>query len=216
VRVTLHRVSYSQFGEDMVIEALLTTHRRIDAGTYVDVGAFDPWRYSNTALLHTAHGWRGVNIDPSSDAIAAFVQERPDDRNIVSLVGRPDREVEYVRFNHPAVNTADPGMIARQLDERTPFEELSREVLTPVPLRELLDAHLDGRTVDFLNVDAEGMDLEVLETNDWNRYRPFLLAVEVHGLQMDDPAASTIHRFLQSVGYRWVSHVFVTSLFMPV
>jgi len=208
------RISYSQFGEDLAIEALLQTHRRIAGGTYVDVGAFDPWKYSNTALLHTQHGWSGLNIDANAAAIDEFKVVRPNDVNVVGLVGRADRAVEYVKFDHPGVNSADPAMIARQSSEQSPFREIGREVMRPTPLSELLDAHLGGRQIDLLTVDAEGMDLEVLETNDWARYLPFLIAVEVHSLSMTRWESSAVHRYLSSLGYLWVSHVFVTSFFI--
>jgi len=208
------RISYSQFGEDLALEAILRTHRRLEAGTYVDVGAFDPWRYSNTALLHTVHGWAGINIDANADSIARFDEERPDDVNLVGLVGDPTVEREYVMFNHPAVNSADPGMIARQTAETTPFVEIDRQSMRAVRLSELLDANLGDRSVDLLNVDAEGMDLEVLESNDWARHRPFLIAVETHSIILDKPEESPTHRLLKSLGYIWVSHVFATSLFI--
>jgi len=209
-----HRICHSQFGEDLAIEAIIQMHRGLAPGTYVDVGAFDPWQYSNTALLHTQHGWSGINIDPNADAIGRFDLARPNDINIASLVGDPSVEREYVRFNHPAVNSADPGMVALQTTEGRPFHAIDKQVMRAVPLSDILASHLGDRSVDLLNIDAEGMDLEVLESSDWARYRPLLIAVEVHSLVLDRPEESPTHRLLKSHGYIWVSHVFATSLFI--
>ena len=67
-----------------------------------------------------------------------------------------------------------------------------------------------------MSVDAEGMDLEVLKSNNWDRYRPFLIAVETHGMDLDKQKDNDIYMYLSQLGYKFVSHVFVTSLFIDM
>jgi hypothetical protein len=211
---TIPRQSYSQFGEDLTIEAIFRTHKRLDAGFYVDVGAFHPVHYSNTALLHHVHGWSGLNIDANADAISSFDFHRPTDVNVCSLVGRPDEVRQFVYFDHPGVNTADETMLARQLSPGSPFTEMRREDLTARDLPSLLDQHFGDKPIGLLNVDVEGMDVEVLRFHDWTRWRPFLISVEAHGLDLDNPSSSELIRLLRDQDYKLVSHIFVTSLFL--
>ena len=211
---SFERIAFGQFGEDLVIEAILQTHNRIRNGIYVDVGAFHPLRYSNTALLHHQYGWKGMNIDANKNAIEEFNSARPSDINLVALIGKEYCQHEYVYFDHPAVNSANQAMINRQTSETSPFTEISRETIESQPLVGLLDLHFGSNSqIDFLSVDAEGMDLEVLISNDWIKYRPFLIAVETHGLNLDKPSDHEIYRYLSNLGYEMISTVFVTSIF---
>lgn len=211
------RTAFGQFGEDLVIEAILQTHGRIQQGNYVDVGAFHPLNYSNTALLYEKYGWSGMNIDANKGAIDEFQLVRPSDINLIALVGENQSEREYVYFNHPGVNSADQKMIDRQTRDSSPFKEISRETRFSQPLSELLDHHFESnRKVDFLSVDAEGMDLEVLNSNNWAKYRPFLIAVETHGMDLDRPDENDIYIYLSGLGYKMVSQVFVTSMFIDM
>jgi hypothetical protein len=106
-------------------------------------------------------------------------------------------------------------MVERQTQASSPFSEISREMMESEPLANLLELHFgfDSR-LDLLSVDAEGMDLEVLISNDWNKYRPFLIAVETHGLNLDKPRDNDVYNFLIDLGYKMVATVFVTSMFI--
>lgn len=211
------RTAFGQFGEDLVIEGILQTHGRIQRGSYVDVGAFHPLKYSNTAMLHEKYGWSGLNIDANKAAIDEFQLVRPLNINLVALIGEDQSEREYVYFDHPGANSADKKMIERQTRNSSPFQETFRETRFSQPLSELLDRHFESnRNVDFLSVDAEGMDLEVLKSNNWDKYRPFLIAVETHGMDLDIPKDNDIYIYLSELGYKLISHVFVTSLFIDV
>jgi hypothetical protein len=210
-------VAYGQFGEDLVIEGILQTHKRINKGTYVDVGAFHPYLYSNTAMLRAKHGWSGINIDANQSAIDEFLLARPTDINLVTLVGNCNEPVEYVYFDHPGVNSADQKMIAIQTRNSSPFKETHREIRRAQPLSELLDNYLSAeKSIDFLSVDAEGMDLQVLNSNNWEKYRPFLIAVETHGMDLNRLEDNDVFNYLHQLGYKIVSHVFVTSMFIDI
>jgi FkbM family methyltransferase len=209
------QLSYSQFGEDVVLEALLKNNKRIDSGFYVDIGAFHPWVYSNTALLRLAYGWRGINVDASRETLRLFNEERPDDTNIQALVGTGGETRTYMKFNHGAVNTADPAMLKLQTRPGSPFEVLDQEEMRVVGLDELLETHLPPDvSITLLSVDVEGMDLDVLASNDWLKYRPFIIAVEAHGMDLYRSTANPTSTFLQNLGYHLVAHTFATSIFI--
>jgi FkbM family methyltransferase len=200
------KTSYSQFGEDMLISELL----RAPTGFYVDAGAHDPWRYSNTALLH-ARGWRGMNIDADDRAIARFNAARPGDINIHSGVGNTAGLLEFARFADGAINSFDAAMVARQGNAFGEAEIVSVAVET---LTTLLDRHKpDGTEIDFLNIDCEGLDFQVLQGLDWQRFAPKVIAVEVHGMRLDHAAANPTVQFLSERRYLFRGHYFATSIF---
>jgi len=210
-------VSFSQFGEDLVLWSILSTRRRLDKkGFYVDIGAHDPWAHSNTALLWLFRDWSGINIDANPQSIERFKRVRPNDQNIVAAVSDEEIETEYVMFNHSGVNTLDPQMRERQTN--APHGQFQVESVVKVATRRLeriLDEVIPrGTEIDVMSVDVEGFDLKVLRSNDWSRFRPFMVLVETHGMDLTNVSANPVYAFLRQQRYKLVSHCFVTSFFV--
>jgi hypothetical protein len=96
--IRLARFSFSQFGEDLVIEEFVN-QLGIKRGFYVDVGAFDPVMLSNTLLLFK-RGWSGINIDAEEEKIRGFRRLRPRHWNVVCGVSKADwsKDVRAIRL----------------------------------------------------------------------------------------------------------------------
>jgi len=188
---------YSQNGEDVILASLF---RKTARGFYVDVGAHHPERYSNTRLLYK-RGWRGVNIDPDASAARLFQKKRKRDTNICIGISRERGEKQFFMFADPAVNTFSPAM-ANVWQEGKNIPLRATIVVKTAPLREVLSEVVPaGMRIDFLNIDAEGLDRDVLESNDWERFRPEVIAIEDHGFKADVPSESAVYRFLREKGY---------------
>lgn len=192
------RLSYSQDGEDMILRRMF---EGLKSGFYVDVGAHHPFRFSNTCYFHRL-GWRGINIDPNPDGIAAFRKARPLDTNICVGVSDVAGHLRYHAFNEPALNTFDADLAA----ERARIADYRLVETRDIPVRrldELLSEHLPkDQTIDFLSIDVEGLDFQVLKSNDWDRFRPLALLVEDRAADIGQLAADPIHAFVTSAGYR--------------
>lgn len=192
-------VSFSQQGEDLILHCLFQGY---GPGFYVDVGAHHPWRFSNTYFFYL-RGWRGINIDAMPGSMAAFRDARPEDINIECAVAEAAGSRTFYEFDDPAVNG-----LSRELSEARSAEGHFRLIGSrEVPTRRLADIlgdHLPaGRPIDFLNVDVEALDLEVLRSNDWSRFRPKVVVVEdSEGLLIDDLGRSEVAAYLRGHGYR--------------
>lgn len=212
-----NEVSFSLHGEDLaVLRTLERAGRYRDDGYYVDVGAFHPYWASNTALFRQ-RGWRGLNVEPNPTMADRLRTARPGDVTLACAVGAPKRTAQlHFFYEWASSNTLVPefaAMIARGQDV-----EVSQLIdVDVVPLADLLREHApaDGR-IDMFSIDVEGMDLEVLTSNDWDRFRPSIVAVEDLDLRLDDLDGSPIHGFMSEHGYRLVSHVVLTSLYLPI
>lgn len=187
------RLSYSQEGEDLIVATLLEYVRR---GFFIDVGAHHPKRFSNTYLLYQ-RGWSGINIDPTPGCMAAFRKLRPRDINLEIGVGRESAERRFFMFQEGALNTFDAGLANQRRDAGRPFA--GEYKIRTQPLRDILQEHC-RQPVEFLNVDAEGYDLEVLQSNDWNTHRPRIVCVEA--LRGDEDEANG---WLKDRGYKLVA-----------
>ncbi|MEI9804961.1 MAG: FkbM family methyltransferase [Pseudolabrys sp.] len=201
-------LAYSQDGEDMILRRLFEGKRD---GFYVDVGAHDPYRFSNTCYFHRL-GWRGINIEPNPEAIARFLRHRPLDTNVCVGVSEHQGTLLYYFFNDPALNTFDEALAQERI--RLPGYHLVSTKSVPVRrLDELLAENLPkGQDIAFLSIDVEGLDLSVLRSNDWSRFRPRILLVEARERKfraLEDP----ISEFARRAGYDLIAKTVNTLIF---
>jgi FkbM family methyltransferase len=167
------KVSWSQGGEDL---ALLSLFSNIEIGTYIDIGAHHPSRYSNTRHLYQ-RGWRGVNIDADEDLMPIFLSERSEDINICAAVGSEPHYVLNV-FDEKLVSTVDPNRVDFEISiGRTKVRERTVKGIT---LRSIIDQYFPHQRVSLLSIDIEGSDFDALEsigfdTLEKSRYPKYLL-----------------------------------------
>jgi FkbM family methyltransferase len=205
IRAALHgeyepaaAISYSQEGEDMVLASLF--FRRIERGFFVDVGAHHPSRFSNTYRFYR-RGWRGINIDPNPGAIDLFDRQRPRDVNLALGVSSDAGALTYYMFDEPAVNTLSERQ-ARAVEAAGEFRLIGTRTVQVKRLESILDEHLPPNTsIDLLSVDVEGLDMEVLASNDWTRFAPKCIAVEAYNETAESLLASPLNAFLRERGY---------------
>lgn len=195
-RMRLAQRSYAQEGEDRM---LMRYFGAKPDGFYVDVGAHHPFRFSNTQLFYEM-GWRGINVDAMPGSMDAFRRSRRRDVNLEVGVGETAAIARFFVFNEPALNTFDEATAQKHSIEPWRIE---RTVDVAVrPLSDILSEHLPrGRSIDFLSIDVEGRDLQVLRSNDWSKFRPRVVLAESLGITLSELNVDPSARFLKSVGY---------------
>lgn len=155
-------ISYSQAGEDL---ALLNIFSGRDSGSYLDLGAHHPSRFSITRLLYDL-GWSGVNVDANKDLIANFQKDRPRDVNICAAVGQLN-QYELNIFAEPAISTTDVKWRDRFVSANNTI--LRTEIVEAIRLSEIFDKYFLNRHLDLLAIDIEGADLDALVSGDFSK-----------------------------------------------
>ena len=202
------RLGFSQLGEDAVLWHLFQSKRD---GFYVDVGCHHPYRFSNTAVFSEFYNWSGLNIDVDEDLVAEFRRLRPRDINVCTAVGATAGTAEVTLFHETAVNSLDPDTIE---EFKKHFAPKTTRIVPMRRLSDLLAVYLpQGKPIDLMSIDVEGLDYEVLTSNDWDLFRPQVLAVEAHNFNLSDPPSNKTFQFLRDKGYVLNSHVVVTSIY---
>jgi FkbM family methyltransferase len=191
-------ISYSQQCEDLTVARYFAG--RSHMGFYVDVGAHHPVNKSNTYAFYR-RGWHGINIDANPDAIQLFEPRRPRDINILAAISESPSEHVYTKFRNSAFNTLDTG-VAKAVAAGGQ-KVVGRTSVKTRPLRSVLDEFIPkDQSIDFLSVDVEGFDLEVLRSNDWTRHRPAVVVVECMDMyQHECFVGIPVYSFLVSQGY---------------
>ena len=189
------RVSYSQCGEDMMLDAIFYN---VYNGIYVDVGANNPFIQSNTQYFYNK-GWHGINIDALPGSMKRFNKIRVRDINIEAAISNDHSELTYYMFKSSFYNTFDREEIERL---KTISELTGKLKIKTIKLSEIFESQ-NIEIIDFMSVDVEGLDLEVLKSNNWQKYRPKIIVIEAITyslLEIDH--ISKIKYFLESVGYK--------------
>lgn len=201
--------AYSQEGEDMILRRVFVNQRN---GFYIDIGAHHPRKFSNTYLFYKL-GWSGINVDATPGSMKRFKRARPRDINIEAAIGDERKTVRFYLFDEPALNTFNQDVAHEWMRQNIKLVgELTMETIT---LTELLNQYLPrGKIIDFMSVDVEGNDLQVLRSNTWNLYRPRYLLVESVQLSLSQaPVQNEIRCYLSEQGYELFAKTVNTATF---
>lgn len=204
------QLSYSQFGEDMVLSWLARGRKR--PGFYVEIGAFHPVWLSNTYALY-CKGWRGITVEARAGATADFALHRPGDTHLeLCVCPQPGSSVEFFVFEDPGLCTVDPAQADEYLKMGHRLKTRHRVAAATLP--EILEKHAPPNTpIDLLSIDIEGVDEPVLRANDWERFRPTILIVERGGVGFRELAGDSLVQFLEGLGYELVGLCGVSLIF---
>lgn len=207
------KITYSQMGEDVVVYHLPTkVFNKMDRGFYVDVGAYHPRMYSNTRFLNMV-GWHGINIDASGEAIAQFSRERPQDINVCCGVGVEEADVPFYEFANSSASTISPQQ-AKLWQKELGWNLVTTSTVHVRPLNSILEEFLPaGQQMDYMNVDLEGMDGEVIKSLDFSRFRPKVLTIELHDIDKLALGRVEAKSYIVHNGYRLESMNLMTFAF---
>jgi FkbM family methyltransferase len=199
--------TFSQFGEDRDV-----MRRLGPIGTYLDIGANHPYKGNNTYLLYRT-GWRGMAIEPIRSHVSQHRRIRPRDVCVVAAAGRQTGRRRFHELNPSGFSTFDDDAAATLVATRRAVLIDSYEV-DVVTATDAWCRHFPGQTVDFVAIDTEGHELEVLAGLDVDLLRPRLVLVEFE--RPTAPShADAIVATMQAVGYELVDSFGVNGLFAP-
>ena len=174
------RITYSQNQEDLFINNYFKDKNN---GFYLDVGCYHPIKYSNTAILHN-RGWHGINIDMNQTSIDLFNILRKKDKNICAAISNENKEaIQYLDHAFSPINT-----LVKKFSEMTSktisFNKHSEKKIFIHKFSQIVQAQeLKINQIDFLNIDAEAHDFEVLEGIELSSYNIKLICIEMLDFQ---------------------------------
>ena len=184
----------------------------ISTGFFVDIGAHHPLRFSNTYFYYRK-GWRGINVDALPGTKSLFERMRPRDISIESGVGAQKGTLQYFSFNEPALNTFSEQEAAKK--NIPPYHIVETLEIPVVTLKQILDENLPkGTQIDFMTIDAEGFDHEVISSNDWSRYRPRVILIELLNTGIKNLETHPTSQLLESHNYRVFAKTYNTFFFV--
>lgn len=196
--MSIDRQFYSQQGEDEYI--LKHFYPDKENGFFIELGALDGVLYSNTKYFEDQKGWTGILIEAAPNLYNSLVQNRPNCELHHYAICETDGEVEFIGNNAVGglVRTYDEGAQKRhQTNQMLPSDEFVYRVPSK-PFHKVVDHNRVPR-VDFLLVDVEGAEFEVLSTYDWEIETP--LVIYEAPSDINKKSVKACYRFMKNMGY---------------
>lgn len=190
-------MSFSQYGEDLILDAL-TGHK--GSGFYVDVGCNHPTNISNSYRFYL-RGWSGIAIDANEEFASEWKRVRPNDKFYPACISDEPTEVDFKVFENRALSSIGG---ERFYDNDEHYRVASVRRIRTTSLTELLDDSGAPAQFDFLSIDAEGHDFNVLRSLQLERYTPKVVLLELHGTDFDigELRKAEAVQYLHDLGYR--------------
>jgi FkbM family methyltransferase len=193
----MRQISYAQRFEDL---RLLRCFDMQPTGFYIDVGAGHPV-YDNVSFTFYLRGWSGITVEPNPWLAELTAAVRPRDRRFQSLVGAAPGEATYYLIEHfHGLSTTI------ESNARVAQQEFGRNAQAiPMHVATLSDlcSEFGQPAIDFLKIDVEGAEREVLAGNDWQRFRPKVVTAEALAPVTMVPAWDAWEPILTDNGYRF-------------
>lgn len=174
-------VAYGDNYEDVVIRRAFPD---LNDGFYIDVGAYDPVDHSVTQHFYEG-GWSGINIEPNPAPFARIEAARGRDINL--NIGLSNREGHLTLYEAPgACWSVDRGLITGYFGASP--DQIVERTIPVLTLAQVCERHVPvGREIEFLKVDVEGHEREVIEGADWSRWRPRIVLCEANSPEEWEP-----------------------------
>jgi len=179
-------------------------------GFYVDVGCQNPISNNNTYLLHKNKNWKGINIDLDPENIKLFNISRPNDININEALSSSVKEMDlYFYHKKSAINTISKEIADRQNAKVKEIKKISTTTL------DLILEKNNVQKINYLSIDVEGHEFEVLSGFSIQKYNPDIVSIEYlninsikfefHYNNIDDVINSQIYKYFVSNNYNLVN-----------
>lgn len=208
-----YRKSWSQCGEDLIMRYLFDL-LQIARPSYIDIGAHHPWYYNNTYLFYR-QGARGINVEPDPSLYARLRSGRRHDVNLNMGIGPHEAEMDFYVMSIRTLNTFS-ATEARKYVERHGLRIVDTRRVRVQTFAQAVDAHM-GRTPDLVSLDVEGLDLDILRSIDFSRYRPHVFCVETISYAAGDGSgikSPEIHALMLENEYMLYADTYINSIYV--
>jgi FkbM family methyltransferase len=172
------RSSYAQCGEDLLLRNLLNS-LDIDKPYYIDIGAHHPKYLSNTYLFYK-NGSNGICVEPDPSLFRTIKNSRRRDLCLNVGIGTSNAEADFYVMSAPTLNTFSKEE-AENNHANSPYK-IKKVIKLPLITVNKLIEDFAKKVPDLISLDVEGLDLEVLKSFDFNRFRPKMFCVETLSL----------------------------------
>lgn len=206
------RVSYSQSGEDLIIEQIFMVLGRKQL-SYLDLGANHPTRFSNTYLFYRK-GSSGVCVEPNPALQPLFKKWRSRDTLLICGVGLEVAEADFFLMTTNTLNTFSKDEAERY--QRYGRQKIEKVIKLPLrPVNDILEENFRA-CPNFVSLDVEGLDFQILKGIDFNKWRPEVFCIETLTYTEDrtERKLDEIIEFMKDQNYMVYGDTYINTIFV--
>lgn len=207
------KCSFSQTGEDLIIRFIFDC-LNIKKPNYLDIGAYHPFQFSNTAFFYQ-NGSRGINIEPDKSLFKKFEKYRKEDVNLNLAVWQEKTEIDFFIMNHPALNTLHLDIAQSYQKEGNYYVRQTQKVPT-ITLNQIIEKYSEGKFPQFLNIDVEGSEDIILQQIDYKTNFPLVICAETITFSTNGQGIKnqTLINFLLQNNYIQFADTYINTIFV--
>ncbi len=206
--ISEYNASYSQYGEDQIILALLFL-LKINKFNYIDIGANHPFNYNNTALFYE-QGYTGINIEPDPSNFNLISNVRKNDINLNIGISDQLSTLKYYRFSDSVYNTFSRDEYLNLIN-KTEIKFLNSQDIMVKTYDYIVEKYLNYNAPTILFIDTEGLDEIIIKSINFNKYAPSIMCVETFSYGKFEKDSDLIN-LLISKGYKVHADTFVNTI----
>jgi len=200
------KISYSLTSIDLIVDYIFKKNN----GIYIDVGCNHPVYNNNTYLLNKK-GWQGINIDIDKKSVQLFDLFRKKDLNINLAVSSKKTELEYINFHEKSPINMIKTNQNRNLHSLEKTKKIKSDTLDSI----IEKSQFKDKKIDFVSIDVEGHELEVIRGFNLKKYKPSIIVIEfldkslkkieIKNFNLDNIVNSEIYKLMIKNDYHMVN-----------
>ena len=193
------KISYSYGSVDLLLEHIFKNQSH---GFYIDVGCQHPVMNNNTYLFYKK-GWNGINIDLDKKNIDLFNFYRKRDLNLNFAISSQEGERDlFFYHDKSAINTVEKSVANYQRAQVKEIKKVKTKTLNSI----IENSKFNNLTIDFVSIDVEGHELDVIKGFDLKKYKPKVIIIEFLDLSLKKLEIKNLNikNFLKSEIYQYM------------
>lgn len=206
--------TFSQSGEDVIVDFVLKIIGA-DKVSYLDLGANDPVKFNNTYKFYLS-GHKGLLVEPDPDLASRISQTRPRDLCLSKAVSvNSDTEVEFFKMSSDTLSTTKKATAERYQNETE--HHLDNKFTVPaIDINSLLEEYFFAMDFNFVSLDIEGLDSDIINAWRFDVYRPAVFCIETltYTQSGDAQKVGDIFFRMNEAGYKVYADTYINTIFV--
>lgn len=211
-------LSFSQSGEDSIVRYILNTCGIAPSDIrYLDLGANHAVHLSNTYSFYLS-GARGVLVDANPVLAKELTEKRPGDKVVNRCISDvPGTKLDFYIMSGDGLSTVDYEAAQGFIRENPSLSIERTESVESITIDELISEYFPDKAPELMNIDVEGMEMTILKSIDFTKFRPMMIICEMigyrNGLTVGEKDQDILS-FMKSAGYEEFAFTGINSIFI--